>query len=202
MFGSVDPAHAWQEVVDGTYAWLARFRLDPAVGGPAGVLPHRVLVDAKTGLASPISGTLGGAQFDAAASEVQWRVGIDFLWNQDPRALDVLQWLSVPRRAIEANGTVAQTYALDGSAANTAQSAQTSTTVLPSVLFAGQVELAARTFSTDVLAPVLGAVPGTVDAGSIGWSWYATALMDGGFVDLTGPATTIDWSRPAVAWAG
>jgi hypothetical protein len=187
LFGGIDPAHPWQDVVDGTYAWLARLRLDPAVGGPAGVLPHRIVVDPRTDEVTPVGGTLGGAQFDAAASELQWRVGLDLLWNEDARALGVLQWLSVPRRAVEAGVPVARTYALDGLVATAAPSVQTSATVLPSVLAAGKIELAAGAFSTGVLAPVLDAAPGTVDASSLGWAWFATALMDGGLVDLTLP---------------
>ncbi len=197
MFSVFDPGHPWLKVVGGTYHWLERLRLDPAVGGPVGVVPHLVVVDATGGVA-PVGGTLGGSRFDAAASTLQWRLGLDMIWNGEGRAQDVLEWLGVPRRTVEAGGAAFASYNLDGMATGPGQGLMTSSTVLPSLFASGGVDLASRAFSSTVLTPALAARPGELDATSLGWAWFATALMDGGLANLTQGEATIDWARPGL----
>jgi len=71
----------------------------------------------------------------------------------------------------------------------------TYTTALPTVLFGGSPELAASTFTKDVLAPVVGSKPPDPDD-AIGrsWAWFGTALMDGSLVDLSRTSGVVDWS--------
>jgi hypothetical protein len=71
--------------------------------------------------------------------------------------------------------------------------------VLPALLAAGHVELAASAFASNVLSPALAPNASTLDATSLGWAWFATALMDGSLVDLTRGDATIDWSRSGLA---
>jgi hypothetical protein len=92
---------------------------------------------------------------------------------------------------------------LDGNPIDGWNTLATYTTALPSVLFGGAPELAASTFTKDVLAPVVGSKPpDPADAIGRSWAWFGTALMDGSLVDLSRTSGVIDWSsvpglRPA-----
>jgi endoglucanase len=204
VFAAADPTHDWAALIDGTYRFLARAAASPDLGGRAGLVPHWAQVDVKTGAPIPIVSKPGQEiLFDAQASRLGWRVGLDWLWNQDPRAQDELTALAMPRRELAQKSWLGRAYHLDGNPIDGSNTLATYTTALPSVLFGGAPELAASTFTKDVLAPVVGSKPpDPEDAIGRSWAWFGTALMDGSLVDLSRTSGVVDWStvpglRPA-----
>ena len=196
VFAAVDRAHDWGAVVDGTYRLLGRVAASADLGGSAGVVPHWAQVDPKTGAPSPWISKSGPENlFDAAASRLGWRVGLDWLWNRDPRARAELIALAMPRRELALKSWLGRAYHLDGNPVDGSNTLATYTTALPTVLFGGDPELAASTFTKDVLAPVVGTKPpDPEDAIGRSWAWFGTALMDGSLVDLSRTSDVVDWS--------
>ena len=196
VFAAADRAHEWASVVDGAYRLLGRVAGSADLGGSAGVVPHWAQVDPKTGAPSPWISKSGPENlFDADASRLGWRVGLDWLWNQDPRARAELIALAMPRRELAQKSWLGRAYHLDGNPIDGSNTVATYTTALPTVLFGGSPELAASTFTKDVLAPVVGSKPPDPDD-AIGrsWAWFGTALMDGSLVDLSRTSGVVDWS--------
>jgi endoglucanase len=196
VFAAADAAHDWGSVIDGTYRFLGRVAARPDLGGSAGVVPHWAQVDPKSGAPSPMASKTDRENlFDADASRLGWRVGLDWLWNRDPRARTELVALAMPRRELTQKSWLGRAYHLDGDPVDGSNTIGTYTTALPSVLFGGAPELAASTFTKDVLAPVVGSQPlNPEDAIGRSWAWFGTALMDGGLVDLTRTSGVVDWS--------
>jgi endo-1,4-beta-D-glucanase Y len=209
IFAAADPRHDWASVIEGTYRLLGQLSTSVAFGGAAGVTPHWATIDPDSGRPAPIQSVTGHENlFDAQASRLVWRVGLDWLWSRDPRALAELQALSMPRRELAQKSWLGRAYHLDGQPVDGSNTVATYATALPSVLFGGASELAASTFTKDVLAPVVGSqAPDPNDAIGRSWAWFATALMDGSLVDLSRGPGVIDWStvpgpNPAPTTAG
>jgi hypothetical protein len=196
VFAAIDPAHEWGQVVDVSYRFLAEVQRQKATGGRIGLFPRWAAVEPATGNVIAISAP-GGKEnlFDAAASQVGWRVGLDWLWNRDERARRVLERLSLPGQELARKSWLGRAYHLDGQPIDGLNTVATYTTSLPPILLSGDPELASSAFTKFVLAPVVAPdfeMP--VGPRDRAWAWFGTALMDGGLVDLTRPADRIDWS--------
>jgi endo-1,4-beta-D-glucanase Y len=196
IFAAADRGHDWGALIDGTYRLLGRVAASPDLGGSAGLVPHWLAIDPASGTPTPVgSPTDQENLFDADASRLGWRVGLDWLWNRDPRSRAELKALSMPRRELAKKSWLGRAYHLDGNPVDGSNTLGTYTTALPSVLFGGNPELATSTFTKDVLAPVVGPQPpDPEDAIGRSWAWFATALMDGSLVDLTRTSGVVDWA--------
>jgi endo-1,4-beta-D-glucanase Y len=196
VFAAADRAHDWGAVVDATYRFLARIATSRELGGTAGLVPHWAGVDPDSGAPVPIAVKANRENlFDSEASRLGWRVGLDWLWNRDPRARAELVALAAPRRELAQKSWLGRAYHLDGNPIDGYNTLATYVTALPSVLFGGAPELAASTFTKDVLAPVVGSKPPDPgDALGRSWAWFATSLMDGSLVDLSRTSGVVEWS--------
>jgi hypothetical protein len=196
IFQTFDPSHQWQRLVDGSYTLLARVQSTTSLGGSAGTVPHWILVDRKTAAPRLPDAVPGVANdFDATTSQLSWRLGLDELWNQEPRASRALSLLNVTTNAIVGSGGLNDAYFLDGKTAAGAAGMAATTAALPGLLFGGHVELAAETFTRSILAPLVGATPDPSDAAGRQSGWFATALLDGGLVARPGVDPSVDWTR-------
>ncbi len=195
-FATFDPAHAWQRLTDGTYALLASVQSTPSLGSRAGAVPHWVKVDRQT--ATPrLPDVVAGVPdfYDSATTELGWRLGLDYLWNQEPRARQALSLLEIGTRSLVAGQGLRDSYFLDGAPSGGAAGIAGTTAALPGLLFGGQVELATGTFTRSILAPLVGPAPDPNDVAGRQWGWFATALLDGGLVARPGSDPSIDWNR-------
>jgi Glycosyl hydrolases family 8 len=196
IFGTFDPSHPWQRLIDGSYTLLARVQSTSALGGPAGTVPHWVRVDRRTAAPRLPDAIQGVSNFyDAATSQLGWRLGLDYLWNQEPRARRALSLLNVATKALIGSNGLNDAYFLDGTPVAGSAGLAATTAALPGLLFGGQVELASGTFTRSILAPLVGSTPDPADAAGRQWGWFATALMDGGLVARPGLDPSVDWPR-------
>jgi hypothetical protein len=196
IFGKLDRAHRWSAVVNASYRFLADLQVQAATGGRAGLLPRWAAIEPRSGraLATAAPGKKENL-FDAGASQVGWRVGLDWLWNRDERAQRLLRGLFLPREELERKGWLGRAYHLNGQPVDGMNTIATYSTALPTVLFGGKVELASGAFTKFVLAPVVAPdSPDAIGGTDRAWAWFGTALMDGALVDLTTHTDRIDWS--------
>ncbi len=95
IFAKIDPSHPWNRLVDTSYDVLKQsvaLPLDKTVS--ADLPPNWVAINKKTGkiTASNISTLTSDYGYDAL--RVPWRIELDWLWNHDPRANDLLKQFS------------------------------------------------------------------------------------------------------------
>ena len=160
-------------------------------------MPNWALIDPRSGRVRVAPAGRTENLFDAAAGQVGWRFGLDWLWNRDERARQVLVGLSMPQRELSARGWLARGYRLNGKPLDGRGDIAQYVTALAPMLFRGNVEQASSAFTKFVLAPVVGANSDAVDPTSRAWAWFGTAFIDGALVDLTGSARQVDWSAAA-----
>ena len=215
IFAEADPSHRWDNLADTSYEILERIGASAKFGGEAGIVPNWVAIDPET--AEPLPARLEGLptdEFSFDASRVPWRIGLDYLWFQDDRALDVLENLSLPREEIESEGRLFASHALDGEPTVDYEATSVYAGVLPGLLVGGDPALAHRVFAEKVL--------GTYNNGSgeanAYWgedpddyynqnmAWFATAVMDGSMGNLYADEEVIKWEatiiEPSLAGRG
>jgi endoglucanase len=207
IFAEADPEHAWDDVVDSSYEILQNIQASPELGGEAGIVPNWVALDPETG--EPIPADLEGLptdEFSFDASRVPWRIGLDYLWFQDDRALDVLENLSLPREEIESEGRLFASHALDGGPTVDYEATSAYAGVLPGLLVGGDPALAHRVFAEKVLGAYNNG-PGETDTYwgedpddyyNQNLAWFATAVMDGSMGNLYANEEVIDWKSTII----
>jgi endoglucanase len=207
IFAEADPEHPWDEVVDSSYEILQNMQASPELGGEAGVVPNWVAIDPET--AEPLPADLEGLptdEFSFDASRVPWRIGLDYLWFQDDRALDVLENLSLPREEIESEGRLFASHALDGEPTVDYEATSAYAGVLPGLLVGDDPTLAHRIFAEKILGAYNNG-PREADAYwgedpddyyNQNMAWFATAIMDGSMGNLYAGEEVIDWEATII----
>ncbi|MCQ2103681.1 MAG: glycosyl hydrolase family 8 [Fibrobacter sp.] len=94
LFAKVDPAHAWDKVIDAMYAYMAKVQ-----AGGTGVFPDwsngaGVAVNPPNGAAGNEKTGFTWHTFNKESVRIPWRIAWDYYWNQDERALAVLTTLN------------------------------------------------------------------------------------------------------------
>jgi endoglucanase len=114
LFAKVDPAHPWQELVDSSYALLKESITAPLGGDAAGSLPPNwVLLNTAGHLQAPTS--VGqDTHYGYDAMRIPWRIALDWQWNHDPRAKEVLSLLSPLGNAWQKNKALDTVYSHTG----------------------------------------------------------------------------------------
>jgi endo-1,4-beta-D-glucanase Y len=191
IFGEVDPAHRWQDLIDSSYDVLARIATTPALGGAAGLVPNWLELDQKTGKALPAD-VLGprAQEFSYDASRIYWRLALDWLWFKDDRARRAIEQLSFPRVQLQNGGLLLAGYNLDGTPAVEHDAISMYAATLPGLLFAEDKTLVHRIFSERILRlfvndpryPHWG--DDAEDYFNQNWAWFAAALMDGAITNV------------------
>lgn len=120
IFANVDSGHPWEKLVDNSYVVLLQSmqsRLDKSKSD--GLPPDWILVDRTNGSIQAGTGKQNlTTNYSFDAMRVPWRVALDWQWNQDSRAKNILagfsflkqQWNSNKKiyAGYEHNGTVAK----------------------------------------------------------------------------------------------
>ena len=209
IFAEADPSRPWGDLADSSYEILEEIGESPELGGEAGVVPDWISLDPATGepLPTEVSGRsvaqLSG-QFSFDASRVPWRIGLDYMWFSDSRALETLEGLDLPRREIEDDGQLFASYEPDGTAAADYEATSTYAGVLPGLLVGGDPAVAHEVFARELM--------GEYNSGEDGayWgdqpdnyydqnmAWFATAVMDGSMSNLYAGEETIDWEQTEI----
>jgi endoglucanase len=110
-FAKADTDHDWNAVVDSSYDLLKQATEAP-LGSPksANIVPDWVVMDRTTGaLSAPTTGSLTtNYSYDAMRSV--WRLGLDYEWNKDQRAKDLLSEMSFLGDQWKQTGKIYSTY--------------------------------------------------------------------------------------------
>jgi endoglucanase len=204
IFAEADPDRRWMDLVDSSYAVLTAIQSTPALGGQAGMVPNWVALDRKTGRPKPAAQFEAyGREFSYDASRLPWRLALDLVWFEDPRAKRALNQISLPQRELSQSGRLLAAYRPDGTPAADYESLSMYAGAIPSLLFRGDDDLALRQFADKVLRRYGDSPYGTAwgDRDNYydqNWAWFATAFMDGGMANLWAGQTVVEW-RPILA---
>lgn len=124
IFATIDPAHAWDKLADNSYQLLTttlQSRLDKPQS--AHIPPDWVIVDRTTGAVSAGTANNLTTNYGFDAMRTPWRLALDWQWNQDSRAKDVLSDMSFLKNQWEGKGKLFATYSHDGQPASDFESA-------------------------------------------------------------------------------
>lgn len=114
-FAKADTGHDWNGVVDSSYALIKQSMeapLDTQVS--ANVPPDWVLMNRETGeLTAPTTASLT-TNYSYDAMRTIWRLGMDYNWNNESRAKDLLERMSFLGEQWKNSGTLYSTYTHDG----------------------------------------------------------------------------------------
>jgi endo-1,4-beta-D-glucanase Y len=130
-FAKVDTKHDWNAVIDSSYDLLAK-SMDEKLDKPksAGLVPDWVLMDRKTGeLSAPTSGSLT-TNYGYDAMRTPWRLGLDYKWNKEGRAKDLLKKMSFLDEQWKETGKLDSIYGHDGTVVSKDEVAETYGTAL------------------------------------------------------------------------
>jgi len=113
VFAEIDPAHDWDALVDNSYALLfatADATLDTE--SSAGLTPNWVRINRTTGAAEPDSQLDTHYGYDAFRTP--WRLALDYRYNNDVRAKQVLEKYTTLKTDWRENNKLASIYTHDG----------------------------------------------------------------------------------------
>jgi endo-1,4-beta-D-glucanase Y len=123
IFAQVDPTHPWNKLVDSSYTLLGGTITSPLnKSKSAGLPPDWISMNRTTGAISAPIGTTNTTNFSYDALRTPWRISLDAAWFKDPRANATLQSLGFLDSQWKAGGSLATTYAHDGSVVTAAES--------------------------------------------------------------------------------
>lgn len=116
IFAEVDPDNDWMGVVDTSYEVIeasSNGALD--TGSSARLPPDWVTIHKRTGrLSAPASHTGLTTNYSYDALRTPWRIAIDALWFDEPRAHAALERMGFLSEEWEQQGTLASSYSHDG----------------------------------------------------------------------------------------
>jgi endoglucanase len=130
-FAKADPSHDWEAVVDSSYELINR-SIDATFDGgqSAGLVPDWVLMDRETGALSAPTGSNLTTNYSYDAMRTPWRLGMDYEWNNEPRAKEALEKMSFFGEQWRNEGVLYSTYAHDGAVVTRDEVAETYGTAL------------------------------------------------------------------------
>lgn len=113
-FAKADPSNDWKQVIDSSYRILNASATQPLDSESAsGLIPNWIRVDRESG--SVIASDEYNSRYGYDALRTPWRMGLDYRWNNEPRAKQVLEKLSPLDESIRERGSLASEYNHDGS---------------------------------------------------------------------------------------
>ena len=114
VFAKVDPANNWSQLVDSSYSVLFA-ATDSQLSAPksSGLTPNWVRMDRKTGQIS--KDAVLDANYGYDAFRTPWRLALDYKYNKDVRAKQVLEKSTVLSDQWKSRGQLASVYGHDGS---------------------------------------------------------------------------------------
>lgn len=185
IFAEADPVRNWLQLVDSTYDVLGRIRADARFGGQAGFAPNWVALDAATGALRPATNFGSYAnEYSYDALRLPWRVALDWLWFNDPRARAALQGLDGVQQAYVRDGRLAAAYKTDGTPAANYESLAMYAGALGSTMFSNDRTVPYQMYAEKLLSTYRETPQGAYwgDPNNYydqNWAWFATGLVNG-----------------------
>jgi len=113
-FAKVDTKHDWNAVVDSSYDLLNKSIEAPLDKGEGGLVPDWVLMDRQTGAVSAPTTANLTTNYGYDAMRTPWRLALDYKWNNEPRAKETLEKLSILGEKWRTAEKLYSTYAHNG----------------------------------------------------------------------------------------
>jgi endoglucanase len=116
-FAKVDTTHDWNALIDSSYDFLNK-TLDAPLdkGSSAGLPPDWVLMDRTTGeISAPTTPNLT-TNYSYDAMRTTWRLGMDYKWNNEPRAKAALEKMKFLGEQWKEKNVLYATYSHSGEA--------------------------------------------------------------------------------------
>jgi endoglucanase len=110
------PDHNWRVLSDSSYTFLSQSidaKLDKSRS--AGLPPDWVMIMRKTGEMKPVTEAQLTTNYGFDALRVPWRIAMDYNWNKDVRANELLGKMSFLDKEWQNNSKIASVYQHDGS---------------------------------------------------------------------------------------
>ncbi|RYF28120.1 MAG: hypothetical protein EOO17_05335 [Chloroflexi bacterium] len=113
VFAKADPSHDWLALVDSSYDILEQAG-DLPLDAPssAGLTPNWIRVDRTTGAVIPSPEYDSNYGYDAIRTP--WRLALDWNWNKDKRAKEILSRYTTLGASFDAGQPLASLYSHDG----------------------------------------------------------------------------------------
>lgn len=92
IFAKADSSHDWNALIDPAYTLLTSVgnnNLDKSTA--VGLPPDWVAVDKKNGTVMPANENHFTSNYSFDAMRIPWRIAVDYIWNNDPRAKKYLE---------------------------------------------------------------------------------------------------------------
>lgn len=185
IFAEVDTDHPWNLVVDSSYLILDRCitgKLDKEISVP--LPPNWCVFDADGEAIIPKEEGLDSTDYSFDAVRTTWRIGVDYAWNRDERAEDLLRRIGdFLVQKVQTEQKILVGYTHDGLPKENYESPFSYAVNLPAIglvnpTMASQIynENIRRTTRYDSAAPIS---TYWEDAGNYyvqNWTWFGTAL--------------------------
>lgn len=116
IFARIDPSHPWSELVESSYLVLTASITSPLdTTSSAGLPPDWIYVNKQTGaISAPPKNSSLTTQFGFDALRTPWHMALDWQWNGDKRAKNVLEHMTFLSDTWKKNGSLSSTYTHDG----------------------------------------------------------------------------------------
>ena len=116
MFAEAGRSSVWLWLLDGAYRTLTRAAAgDGPLGASVGLVPGWFSVSRSGLIGAPVDPTWQSTGFSAESARLVWQLGLDWRWNADPRATQLLEPTARHlSRELAQRGRVAQGYMRNG----------------------------------------------------------------------------------------
>jgi hypothetical protein len=193
IFAELDARHDWTQVLNGTYKLLNSSRSLPGLG--AGVLPDTVTVSSGGVVTLPSDVVVSSLP----AMHAGWQFALDWVWSGALGSRTSAATMDVVRTAVDQQHSLTAAYNLDGSQrGDPAPIAEYASAV--GILLAGTTpDDAHQVLAERILLPTLS--DSQHSAADLLAAWNATAMLNGGLVDLLSGQNSIVWANVKLAGA-
>jgi endo-1,4-beta-D-glucanase Y len=189
VFAREDTGHPWSTLIDSSYTLLDRCTAATLDGTPsAGLPPNWCAISRASGQIVSFPQISGADNYGYDAFRVMWRVALDALWNNEPRARDYLNRNDFLRKRWSAAQMLDPVYAHDGTVVSgyddpTIYGGDIGNFVVADPAAAAQIE-------QRLLASFHPGAPAYFGQSSNyfeqNWVWFGIALSGGALPDLDG----------------
>ncbi len=116
MFAEAGRSSVWLWLLDGAYRALVRAAApDGPLGSGAGLVPGWFSVSRNGVIGAPVDPTWQSTGFSAESARLTWQLALDWRWNAEPRATQLLEPTArLLSRELAQRGRVAPAYARNG----------------------------------------------------------------------------------------
>lgn len=191
VFAEVDARHDWTQVLNGSYKLVSSSR--SLIGRGAGVLPDTVDVSVGGGVTIPSDGVVTSLP----AMHAGWQFALDWIWSGALASRTSAATMDAVRKAVEQQQSLTAAYNLDGSPRGDPASIAAYASAVGVLLAGANPDLAHEVLAERVLQPMLNKSPHS--AAELLAAWQATAMLNGGLVDLLSGQSSIAWANITLA---